>query len=442
MKRWFALCLAALLLAAAVPVCFAASGDLPFEVTVPTNTAVMWLEEGDSPTTMRFSYTISNDMAKFYRELEEAAYNGTEEAFLAGYDWYAIWTFVQIDWAIDDVNDAVSGWHYSTYWDRHGDVSVGYDEDWNVRVSEWDTVECGLGNAADTAQDVWVMRGVPKDARWYGAPETNTPGVKDQLRPEQYTYDDEIESVRIDFTQHTAYFRARLVTVTRRVTEEGDRDTYYFSDWSEKCGYGKDADKIEPLQPGDVAAPIITGLRMTDKEFNGNPVAAFTLAVPDALQTQLAAAAALGGSIWIEVYARVKGDGEWTSMQNADRVVKPGEMECPLLHLVNDERPTIPRDTEIELRCRYLVLQAGLDDFWSDYSAVVSFGTDDINAGRTDPADGTGEDDKSSCPICHFCPQPLGLCIFIWLLILLAVIVIVIVIVRTANKNKKKKQGR
>ena len=48
---------------------------------------------------------------------------------------------------------------------------------------------------------------------------------------------------------------------------------------------------------------------------------------------------------------------------------------------------------------------------------------------------------KASCPVCHFCPQPLGLCIFIWLLIaaaVVAVIVVVIIVVKKKNKKENK----
>ena len=47
--------------------------------------------------------------------------------------------------------------------------------------------------------------------------------------------------------------------------------------------------------------------------------------------------------------------------------------------------------------------------------------------------------DKEKCPICHFCPQPLGICIFIWLLIIIIVIVIIVVIICVAKKKDKKK---
>lgn len=52
--------------------------------------------------------------------------------------------------------------------------------------------------------------------------------------------------------------------------------------------------------------------------------------------------------------------------------------------------------------------------------------------------DGNPSGVGSNCPICHFCPQPLGLCIFIWLLIILVVIIIVVVIIVASKKKKKK----
>ena len=52
--------------------------------------------------------------------------------------------------------------------------------------------------------------------------------------------------------------------------------------------------------------------------------------------------------------------------------------------------------------------------------------------------DGSPSGVGSNCPICHFCPQPLGLCIFIWLLIILVVIIIVVVIIVASKKKKKK----
>ena len=54
--------------------------------------------------------------------------------------------------------------------------------------------------------------------------------------------------------------------------------------------------------------------------------------------------------------------------------------------------------------------------------------------------DGNPSGVGSKCPICHFCPQPLGLCIFIWLLIILAVIIVIAVIIAASGKKRKDKK--
>ena len=439
MKRIIAALMAALLLAGCLGLSVSAeSGKLPFELKAPGNVSVSWLEGGDSPTTMAFACSLTNEMTAFFQKYEEATNSGTRDKLLKDYGFDELWPLIQIDWAIDDVNDPVSGWHYTKYWDA-GKNGIGYDESMNIRTSEWDVVDWGLNNWTETVQKFWILRGAPDDDRWNGNKETKTPGVKDQLNPEQYEYYD--DTVHIDFTKHTAYFRARFVIMTRRDTADGAKDEYYFSDWSATCAWGKDAENAGPLKPGDVAAPVITGLRMTDKEFNDNPVVAFTLTVPDELQAQAARVAAAGGLIWIETEARVKGDKEWTAL-DGDRDIKAGETEWKLLYLANESRPTVPKDSIIELRCRYNVYQTGQDDFQTGWSKIISFGTDDIEMGSQPAGTGTqpGRTEpgaKTDCPICHFCSQPLGLCIFIWLLILIAVVVILVIVAAVSRKKKK-----
>ena len=439
MKKSISIMIVCLMILSCITAFASAEEKLPFEIAPPSSAAVRWLEENDSPTTMEFSFSLPNDMTAFYAQLEKAHEDDKVEEFMSKYDYDEIWTIVQIDWAIDDVKDSVSGWHCNEFWTQRGDIGIKYDEDWNIRTSEWDCVDVGLSNATETTQSYWIMRCVPDDERWNGNPETKTPGVKDQLRPEQYSYYD--DTVHIDFTKHTAYFRVRLVTQTRG--EAGDN--YYYSDWSKTVGYGKDVAKIEPLKSGEVEAPVITGLRMTDKTFNDNPVVAFTLTVPEKLQEQSTIAAVFHGGIRIFTECRVKGDTAWTEMSNTDFEIKSGEMECALLHLVNAERPNIPKDTIIELRCRYCISQDGYDDFYSPYSQILTFGTTDITSASnaaptatvsdTKAEEKTAETKKDECWLCHFCPCPLGLCIFIWIAIIIVIIVVVIIVTR--NKNKK-----
>ena len=433
MKKLLSVFLVCFMLLTEATVMASAEGELPFELTAPQNVYAKWLEGDDSPTTVQFAYSLANEMTVFFKDRDEAATNGTIASFMSKYDYEEIWMTCQIDWAIDDTVDTVSGWHYSQYWDGSNERSIGYDDDWHIRVSDWDGVDVWLNNATETVQEAWILRGVTTST-FYGDPEQNTPGIKDQLRPDQYSYDESEERLTIDFTEHTAYFRARFVVTTRN--EDGDK--YYYSDWSNVCSVGKNSEKLEPLTKSDLNAPVISGLHMTDRTFNDNPVVAFTLTVPDELAAMATRVAAAGGGIYIETEARVKGDTEWTLMGNADRDVKAGELECALIHLVNSDRPNIPADTEIELRCRYYCYQQGLDDIYSDYSKVISFGTDEISEGSQETGESGGSaaaEDK--CPICGFCPRPLGLCIFIWLTIIAVIVVVIIIIAKSSGKNKK-----
>ena len=443
MKKVFATALVCVMLLSALTVFASAAGEVPIELVPPAYVSAKWMEENDSPTTTKLTFSLSNDMTTFFKNLEEAHLNGTADQFMANIGCDDIWMNVQIDWAVDDIKDSVSGWHYTKYWDGDEYFGLGKDSEGNARYSDWDVVDCGLNNATETVQDIWVTRGIPNDDRWNGNPETHTPGVKDQLRPEQYTYDTENEELRIDYTKHTVYFRARFVVTVRN---DGSPDKWYFSEWSNITCVGKDAEAFKPLTKADLDAPVITNLRMTDKEFNDNPVVAFTLTVPEKLMENASKVTATGGGIVIETEARVKGDTKWTLMGNTDWIIKSGEMECALLTLVSDERPNIPKDTIIELRCRYRCDQPGQDDIYSDYSKIISFGTDDINSYNGEATDtgeiGNNTGKKSDCPICHFCPQPLGLCIFIWIAIIVLIIVVIIIIIVVASKKKKKEEQK
>ena len=347
---------------------------LPFTLAAPTKTATVWLEGRDSPTTMSYTYTIDNSIAEFFKKRDKAALDETIDEFMSQYDFKDIEVIVQIDWALDDVNDEISGWHCNEYWLQRGDVNIKYDEDWNIRTSEWDMPDWGLGNATETAQTVWVTRSVPNDERWNGNPDTKTPGVKDQLRPEQYEYriDEEDDgTLYIDYTEHTMYFRSRLVALT---WDEDDKLDAFYSEWSDISGYGKDIAAVEPVQPGEIDPPVISNLRLTDMEFEDNPVVAYTLTVPDKLQDQLSRVDVKGGVLWIEAWARIIGTTEWKNI-TGDWVVTPGEMRAYLNYLTENGE-MIPEGVGIEMRCRYYCSQWNDDigEFWSDWSNVITFG--------------------------------------------------------------------
>ena len=397
MKKMLSTVIAAAMILSMFVICPAEAlqeSDLPFENAAPTHIAATWLEGNDSPTTMSLTFTIDNSIAAFYtakeQALQEALENDVPDEFMEQYPFYEIYTEVQIDWALDDVNDEVSGWHYTRYWDYNnieGDYwSIGVDEEWNWRCGAWDMVNWGLGNACYTEQDYWVTRGVSEND-YYGDPETGRPGLKDQLREDQYTYEVEEEGydpvLRIDFTEHTMYFRARLYTVLTYEDGEGvERQSCIFSDWSDVCGYGKDIAKIEPLKPGEVDAPVITDLvNLGILGEDDCPTVAFTLTVPDKLAEQAANQSALGLGLYIEIWARVKGDTEWAEVQG-DRDITSGQHKAWLYALQNEERPIVTADAKIELRCRYAYdyddEYTGWDLYHSDWSKIITFGGDDV----------------------------------------------------------------
>ncbi|MBO7650409.1 MAG: hypothetical protein J6S79_06680 [Lachnospiraceae bacterium] len=425
------------------------SGDgLPIDVKAPQNVAVQWLEENDSPTTMRLSFSLDPELSNALIAIDQAREFGLLESMLAKYGASDVYLRVQVDWALDDVNDPVSGWHYNKYWDDPTGNGLGIDEDYHYRYSEWDVVDCGLNNASETVQEYWIMRGgVPDGDRWNGIPEYGTPGVKDQLRPDQYEYYD--DSVHIDFTEHTAYFRVRFVATAVMESEDGIKYLHKFTDWSDVCGYGKDVAKVEPVTEADLSvAPVITNLRLTDEEFNGQPVVAFTITVPEELAEKASQAAAYGGSIRIQTEARVKGDAEWTSL--GLYWVTSGEIKGELVYLLK-EGETIVDGSKVEIRCRYFCDQSGVDEtIYSPWSDVLTFETTEIKDDPKptptavpdepeDKKDDKKEEKEDKCPICGFCPQPLGLCIFIWILI--AVVILAVVIVIIVLKKKKEKQS-
>ena len=424
---------------------------LPFQLVAPAYVTAEWLETNDSPTTTKITYSLSNEMTDFFKQLENAHLDDNYEEFMSKYGIDEISMTTQVDWAVDDVNDPVSGWHSNEFWKGvpEAGMGFGYDSEGCCRVGEWDIVDGWIGNGTETVNDHWVTRYVSEDA-FNGNPDEGRPGLKDQLNPDQYEYryEDGDGNLYIDYEKHTVYFRMRFVVTTTKWTDDEMIVRNYYSDWSNIASVGKDAEKFEPLTKADLPAPEITGLRMTDHDFNDNPVVAFTLTVPDALAKNATELEAHGGGIVIEVEGRVKGDPEFVGLQG-DWIIKAGEMEAALFSLVNDDRPTVPKDAEVELRCRYCMRQPDQDDIYSDWSKVITFGTEDITQGANETIEEKTEKDEETkpanpetpaekkCPICHFCPQPLGLCIFIWLLIILLIVAVIVVVVVISRKKKK-----
>ena len=394
---------------------------LPFSLKKPTSVSLSWLEGADSQTAMSFACSKDNEMSKF---LAKGADPETHDRWVKeinqlGYD--DIWINAQIDWAIDD---PVKGWHYTKYWDTFG---YEIDEEGRTygeanRVSIWDVVDNSI--SPEITDEWWIFRGVsgnfdsPYEDEageiensfyyvWNGRPEDSERGfllgLKSQLKDGQYKIvkvPDGDDYLTIDYKEHTVYARARFAVTARPL--DGGADEYYFSEWSDTVGYGKDVKEWEPYTKDSLAAPDVSELRLTTETFNDDPVAAYTLTVPEELAKGLAEVKARGGRIRIETEMRAKGTEEWKGLQG-DFEVKSGEMKVCLQGLPGEGR-MIPDGTELEFRCRYWCNQYKswngeyLGEFHSDYSGILTMKTTKIGNGRSIYDTGTGQGGESGQP--------------------------------------------
>ncbi len=80
--------------------------------------------------------------------------------------------------------------------------------------------------------------------------------------------------------------------------------------------------------------------------------------------------------------------------------------------------------------------ESGSADASAQESAVSETSHSDDSKTQKDPEN--EKNPESNCGICHFCPQPLGLCIFLWLLIILIVISVIVTIVVIIKKKRNK----
>ena len=399
MKRTISLLICLLMIFACVPFSTFADNsempDFPFELVAPEHVSLSGNIYGPDDPNFSFNVSQTNDIIAFFRALEDAGTSGVEgakEAFLAPYGIDDIWLNIQGDWALDDVDDPVSGWHYAPIWDNDG-----YNENYHRTIGPWDCFSALWG--LETTVNTWICGSVhydpnddPIDNRfWLGDSDEETIGLRDQLNEGQY-YFNEDHDLRIDFDEHTMYVRCRYILTVRPT--EGD-DMYFFSDWSDSVAWGKDAPKWVPLTKETLAPPVISNLVMTDEEFNGYPIVEFDLTVSDELAHAVTEVESRSGAISLYCEGRVPGETEWTELQG-DWVVTSGRMEMKLITLVDPEKEEsegkiiININTPLEIRARYFCSQYDtwcgewLGEFYTDYSNVLKLNGSETKQGSGD----------------------------------------------------------
>ena len=450
MKKIIASACAALAVIGAIPMSAAAANTdkLPFELTAPENVAIEYLNGNDALNSCQVAWSKNDSMSEWMNKMSDPETHDAAVAELNKLGWDDMWATPQMDWSIDTQDD----WHYNEYWDTEG-----YDKDNKQHLGEWAYTD--FLESPDKTVTAWVFRDMgnaadPNDTWWFGVhnEDDDIPGWKDVLKEDQYTLieSDGEKHAKIDFTQHTIYVRMRYLVTCRPA--EGD-DVKIASEWSEIAAVGKDAPEKTVVKEGEVAAPLIKDLRMTDEEFNTYPVIAFKIDIPAELikaQTDMQSDYDKGAYISLEVEARVQGKENWVGLQG-DWTLKSGELKYGLQNLAEAEK-SVSKDTPIELRARYNI-NNGETEFYSPYSEILTFGSKEMNAtpdsvvdsteNVTEAASAAPKEEKKSenkCSLCGFCPHPLGICIFIWIAIIVAVAAVVVITIIVMKKKKQQPQ--
>lgn len=423
--------------------------ELPFELKAPTNVAIASANLSYSPTAMLVAYSMDNGMNSF---LGLDADSKDKKVKAEGHE--SLWINAQFDWAIDNEND----WHYDTSWDEP-DYDPSEDVEEQTESTKFGIWDAQVGNAhpeiVNTARIMSsgiIYADNSKDNTWWLGND-DRPGLINELEDNQYTLrrlhdDTEDQVLEIDYTEHTAYVRVRWVVTVRDKDDNGElKDTRIFSDWSRTASFGKNAPAQKIFTASDLPAPAVSALSITGEKFNGSPVASFELGVDDALAEKLTQIYCAGGSVDINVEGRISGYDKWNSIPG-DWTVRPGKLRAELRSFTQPDTQ-IGDDIGIELRCRYHCLQndpstgSFAGEISSEWSEILSFGaapekessshevstaqpeTEMTAAQPSETAQNTSSPEEV-CELCGFCPQPLGICIFIWLSVIAAIITFIV----------------
>ena len=420
--------------------------ELPFALSAPENVSLTYLEGNDSLNTCEIHYSQSNDMSSWSSRKNDEHETVIAELGEMGYD--DVWINAQIDWSLDSEDD----WKCNDYW-----LSDGYDENGKQHLGEWAYISQSYSD--ETSMNEWIFRYMgniddPADERWYGSHDGGNDynGWGDVLKEGQYKVkktDDE-SLAWIDLSEHTMYVRVRWIVTARPL--EGE-DIKIVSDWSQPAAAGKDAEKAEPLKLGDIAPPQISDLRYLDDEMNGYPVIGFKLDVSPELAAQAAQVNGTQGTLRLYTYAKVEGSQNWAELQG-NIEIEAGDIWISLQNIAEIEGK-IEKDTPIQLRAKFYCSQAGQEDFYSEFSDIITFGAVDMEVTTAVVTEDTAETTndvttaatetkkKKKCSVCGICPQIFGVCIFIVIAVVVVIVLasILIPVAITMKKKKKSESG-
>jgi hypothetical protein len=254
--------------------------------------------------------------------------------------------YIQIDWSIDSKDD----WKYVANWNE---VKTHTGERF-----EGEYIDKTL-NSSTTQREAILDLNYKADPNHYKWKALST-----FLKDGQYSIDKDGEP-SIDWTQHTIYVRARFVI---RYKPTGGSYQYLISDWSPVSGYGKDYKPFE--MPKSLEVPVISDLKLTDRQVNGGPVVAFNLANPQSVKEASAGAKSLMDYIIVAAEVSI-GGSEWKEVHLTERDVTDGYLYAELARVAT----SVSEDTHVRLRARYQYHKGnGTLVLSSQWSNVIEFG--------------------------------------------------------------------
>ena len=208
----------------------------------------------------------------------------------------------------------------------------------------------------------------------------------------------------------------------------------------------EDAEEAKSFET--LEAPVPSNFRVSAREIDGVTSATVDVyvAFPDSVYEALNYATeemSLSDPFTLVTEVRSEGE-EWEEISlNDPKEIRDGYRAATL------SGPTLSPRKNTECRARVVCWALNITSDWSN--VVNSYGTGDLlpseeetEAEETEPGvEKAGEaGNEKTCPVCHFCPQPLGLCLFLWILIAVLVAVVVFLVIRAVTKKKKQEEQK
>ena len=350
-----------------------------------------------------------------------AEYSRNSEAFYEKYGLYSFAISMQYDVSLDGEDNWQhnsewdTNWYTGGYADGYPYVSLGSEmmEDFEFF---WLTYYEGEGSATFTPYQPAITTYVFNHGDW-----------------EENIYSFDVEN-------HSLYIRCRYYmeweTFDAAKNEIGEKQSK-FSDWSESAVFGKNSTQMVPDEPTVYEAPVISDMKIVLSEGDENSHIEYAQTTPE--------------SVWMaNIYYYMKDEGQFDGLETQVSIDGGDWVEFDTADAGGDwclyngirgayswEHP-IEENSHVKLRIRFVGTHGPSE--WSNILEINGGGTQEMAEQAKKPAAEkptaeTSKEDK--CSLCGFCPEPLGLCIFIWIAVLIVIILIVVIIIVTANKKKK-----